>query len=86
MLVRATDDKYEEKTLTIKVKAKDDDGKEYVEDVDATFIVNKSGTIQSSPKEYEEDDDVLIDASNYHFYGKDSGENIDALKNSVKEK
>lgn len=75
MLVKASDDKYELKTLTIKVK----DG----EDVEASFIVNKSGTIQSSAKKYEEDDDVLIDATKATFYGDKDGENIDALKNSV---
>lgn len=54
LLIRALDNKYEEKDVTI-------DGKVY------HFIVNKSGSIQSSAKEYEEDDDVLIDARKYTF-------------------
>lgn len=71
MLVKATDDKYELKTVTIKVV----DG----EDIEASFIVNKSGTIQSSAKEYEEDDDVLIDATEATFYEG----SVASLKNSV---
>lgn len=77
MLVKAEDDKYELKTLDIIVLGQEDP-------VTAQFIVNKSGTIQSSAKEYEEDDDVLIDARNAKFYGDNNNdEKIDALKNSV---
>ena len=54
LLIKALDSKYEIKTVTI-------DGVEY------DFIVNKSGSIQSSAKEYEEDDDVLINAKDYKF-------------------
>lgn len=61
----AEDDKYEIVTVNI-----------WGDDYD--FIVNKSGSIQSSKKEYEEDDDVLIDAKNATFNDKDG-----ALKNSV---
>lgn len=78
MLVKATEDKYETKTVTVSYS----DGNETVTK-EATFIVNKSGTIQSSAKEYEEDDDVLVDASNATFYGDGENEGVDALKNSV---
>ena len=54
LLLTAEDAKYEVKTVTI-------DGSDY------DFIVNKSGSIQSSKKEYEEDDDVLVDASEATF-------------------
>ena len=59
ILVEAKDDKYEEKTVKISINNKPE--KEY------TFIVNKNGSIQGAKKEYEEDDDVLIDARNYEF-------------------
>lgn len=74
MLVTATDEKYEVKEVTVT----------YVENgevvsKEAEFIVNKSGTIQSSQKAYEEDDDVLVNAENATFYDG----TVDALKNSV---
>ena len=78
MLVKATEYKYEKKPVTVSYS----DGNETVTK-EATFIVNKSGTIQSSAKEYEEDDDVLVDASKATFYGDGENEGVDALKNSV---
>lgn len=74
MLVKALDNKYEEKTVTVT----------YVENnttktVEAKFIVNKSGTIQSSAKDYEEDDDVVASSKGKVLY--DGG--VAALKNSV---
>lgn len=67
VLVTATDDKYEVKEVSI-------DGTTY------SFIVNKSGSIQSSKDEYKEDGDVLIDATKATFL---SGSG--ATKNSVKD-
>ena len=78
MLVTADEEKYEIKEVKVRYEVNG----EIVEE-DAQFIVNKSGTIQSSAKEYEEDDDVLIDATNATFYGDADDEDVDALKNSV---
>ena len=72
LIITATDDKYELKTVYIQCS----DGTH--ESGDYSFIVNKSGSIQSSAKEYEEDDDVLIAATNATFCD-DRG----ALRNSV---
>ena len=72
LIITATDDKYELKTVYIQCI----DGTH--ESGDYSFIVNKSGSIQSSAKEYEEDDDVLIDDTNATFCD-DRG----ALRNSV---
>ena len=70
ILVEAKDDKYEEKTVKISIN--------YGEPKEYTFIVNKNGSIQGAAKEYEEDDDVLIDATGYKF-NKTKG----ALYNSI---
>ena len=72
LIVQATDEKYELKTVYIQCSDGVHESGEY------TFIVNKSGSIQSSAKEYEEDDDVLIDATDATFC-EDRG----ALRNSV---
>ena len=72
ILVEAKDDKYEEKTVWISIS--NGEPKAY------TFIVNKNGSIQGASKEYEEDDDVLIDATGYKF-NKTKG----ALYNSILE-
>ena len=55
ILVKANDYKYELKTVTI-------DGTPY------SFIVNSSGSIQTSKKDYEEDDDPLINVDNATFH------------------
>ena len=54
VLVKANDDKYELKTVTI-------NGKDY------DFIVNKSGSIQNDDDQYKEDGEVLIDATGWEF-------------------
>lgn len=64
ILVEAKDDKYETKTVTLHI-GYGESGKG--QDIEATFIVNKNGSIQTAKKEYEEDDDVLIDARNVSF-------------------
>ena len=56
------DDKYEVKDVTVYIVANDQTTEER-----ASFIVNKSGSIQTASKEYKDDDDVLIDASHYSF-------------------
>ena len=72
LIITATDDKYELKTVYVQCTDSSKSG--YYD-----YIVNKSGSIQSSAKEYEEDDDVLIDASNATF-----SDERGALRNSVK--
>lgn len=64
LLVTAEDDKYEVKDVTVYIVA---EGQTTATAEKASFIVNKSGSIQTASKEYKDDDDVLIDASNYSF-------------------
>lgn len=60
LLVTSDDDKYAFRTVTV-----------YVDDeaMDATYIVNKSGSIQTGSKKYTDDDDTLIDAEGHTFIG-----------------
>ena len=74
LLVKAMNDKYEVADVTIY----DKDGT-VVGTEDYHYIINQSGSIQTSDKKYEEDDDVLIDATKATF-DKSKG----ALKGSVK--
>ena len=63
------------------IKAKNDKYETYDVEIagdTCTFIINQSGSIQSSTKEYEEDDEVLIDATNATFNSTKG-----AKKNSV---
>ena len=57
-LLKANDYKYELKTVKNDIEG---------EDGTLSFIVNKSGSIQTSKKEYEEDDDLLYDAREAEF-------------------
>ena len=67
ILVKANDYKYEEYTVDI-------DGNDY------TFIINKSGSIQTTAKEYTEDDDTVVDARTYTFR---KGSAFGALQGSI---
>ena len=65
ILIKAEDAKYEVKTVAIGTGTYD-------------FIVNQSGSIQTSGKDYEDDGDVVVPADGWTF-SKDAG----ALKGSV---
>ena len=60
LLVTSDDDKFAFRTVTV-----------YVDDeaMDATYIVNKSGSIQTASKKYTDDDDTLINAEGHTFIG-----------------
>ena len=58
-LVKANDYKYELKDVTAKI-----DGV----DKELSFIINSSGSIQTSDKKYEEDDDLLINTEGAVFH------------------
>ena len=58
-LVKANDYKYELKDVTAKI-----DGV----DTELSFIINSSGSIQTSDKKYEEDDDLLINTEGAVFH------------------
>ena len=64
ILVTADDDKYEVKDVAVYIV---EDGQTQATEQRASYIVNKSGSIQTASKEYKDDDDVLIDATGYSF-------------------
>ena len=79
LLVKATDDKYETKDVEITYYVPGENGEEgYYDKGTFTFIVNQSGSIQTTQKKYEENDDLLIDASEAEFSASKG-----ALKGSV---
>ena len=66
LLVTADDDKYEIKDVTIYTVA---EGQTTATAQVASYIVNKSGSIQTAAKEYKDDDDVVVDATGFSFSG-----------------